>query len=86
MKHRTAATAPATLLAAALLTLVTACGYEEGPPGRVIDKKRTYTGMGAEINELTVRTSDGEEETFFVTRDDYDSCYRGSSYPACTER
>ncbi|MGP4085382.1 hypothetical protein [Streptomyces sp. KR55] len=85
MKHHTA-TAPTTLLAAALLAFVTACGYEEGPPGRVIDKERAYTGMGAEINELTVRTSDGEEETFFVTRDDYDSCYRGSSYPACIER
>ncbi|MET9800131.1 hypothetical protein [Streptomyces sp. NPDC006368] len=72
-------------VAVALLALVSACGYDEGPAGRVIDKDAAYTGLGY-IHTLTVRTADGEEAELNVSRLDHHLCYRGSAYPSCTAR
>ena len=82
---RPIATGAALLVCATLFPLATACGYDEGPPGRVIGKhfESTHT---MESYQLTVRTADGEKAELKVSSLDYDNCYRGSAYPACTKR
>ncbi|MFE9764635.1 hypothetical protein ACFYPC_08910 [Streptomyces sp. NPDC005808] len=73
--------------ATAVLAL-TACGptLPAGPAGRVIDKDRDYRASTKTYwNYLTVRTAGGSEQEFRVSKSNYDSCKRGSSYPKCTE-
>ncbi|MEU8349267.1 MULTISPECIES: hypothetical protein [unclassified Streptomyces] len=72
-----------TAIVAALLGLVTACGPDAGPAGRVVDKHSVYTGVGR-LHTLTVRTADGEHTKVKVSRLDHRRCHRGSAYPACT--
>ncbi|WP_435215872.1 hypothetical protein [Streptomyces sp. bgisy034] len=75
----------AVAMAAALLAL-TACQYEQGPAGRVVDRDKTYWPATKQWTyKLTVRKPDGTEATFKVKRSDYQSCPKQSTYPTCTE-
>lgn len=77
-------------LALALIAALslTACNpYGQGPAGTVVGKDRTYWAATKQWTyKLTVRTPDGTESTFKVLSGAYYHCYRGSSYPKCTER
>ncbi|MEU2780578.1 hypothetical protein [Streptomyces sp. NPDC007110] len=95
--RRALAALGAALTATALLLTACSDGYEQGPAGRVVTKDRDYeckaraTGKAARQNceweyELTTRDSKGEDHEFEVSSSVYDSCYRGSRYPACAER
>ncbi|MFD4527836.1 hypothetical protein ACFWP7_28680 [Streptomyces sp. NPDC058470] len=79
----------AVVAAAAIAALaLTGCGptLPAGPAGRVVDKDRDYKPATKTYwKYLTVRTPDGSEHEFRVSKSDYDSCMRGSSYPKCTE-
>lgn len=77
----------AAVVAALGAVALTGCGYDQGPPGTVVDKDRDYYASTKSWDyDLTVRTKDGKEVEFDVSSDDYDDCYRGSAYPRCTER
>ncbi|MEV6381621.1 hypothetical protein AB0M31_19635 [Streptomyces sp. NPDC051773] len=67
---------------------LTACSpdYATGPAGTVSDRSAAYFKSGGWRYRLTVTTSDGRRQDFRVTRDDYKSCFRGSTYPTCTHR
>lgn len=71
------------VLVVALLATGTACKktYPAGPSGKVTDRASAYYKSGGWRYWLTV---DGSK--FRVDRDDYRSCFRGSTYPACTNR
>ena len=60
--------------------------YPEGPAGKVVEKeKKLLNGAGDADYFLTVRDEQGSPQTFQVSPDDFDRCYRGSSYPKCTK-
>jgi hypothetical protein len=64
---------------------IVGCGPKPGPAGTVTGKDRTYWSATKQWTyKLTVRTPDGAESTFRVTKSHYRACYRGSAYPACT--
>lgn len=70
---------------AAVALVLTGCGYEQGPAGRVVDKDSTYqSSTKTRSYELTVRKPDGSEHEFPVGISDYKACYLGSAYPKCT--
>lgn len=88
-RHRTAGAAPLAALLTALLAalLLAGCSLDQGPAGRVTDKDLRGSAMGGSfLYYLTVRTEEGENATFRVSELDYDRCYKGSAYPACTKR
>lgn len=63
-----------------------ACDPAQGPAGRVVDKDRTYWAATKHWTyKLTTRDKAGHEREFKVSHSDYRACYRGSSYPHCTE-
>lgn len=71
---------------AAVVLMLTGCGYEQGPAGRVVGKDKDYKASTKTWkHELTVRAKDGTEHEFRVSRSDYKACYQGSAYPKCTE-
>ncbi len=71
----------------AVLLAVTGCQPDPGPAGTVTGKDRTFWSKTQQwTHELTVRTQDGSEVEFRVTKRDYQACTRGSAYPACTKR
>ena len=65
----------------AFLVTGTACKqtYPAGPSGKVTDRASAYYKSGGWRFWLTV---DGSK--FRVTRAEFRSCFRGSTYPACT--
>lgn len=74
----------AAVAATAVLGMLTACGYEQGPAGRVVDKDKHYVAKHWKY-ELTTRDKHGREHEFRVGHRDYSRCYLNSSYPRCTE-
>lgn len=72
---------------AAVALALTACGPPQGPAGTVVDKDRDYRAATKQWRyELTTRDKAGREHEFRVSRNDYNNCYRNSSYPHCTKR
>lgn len=77
------------MLAVAVALTLSACSphYPQGPDGRVTDRSDAYYKSGGWQYHLTVApAAGGEPKKFRVTKNDYKSCFRGSRYPACTER
>ena len=68
---------------AAAVVLLTACKteYPPGPAGKVTDRSRAYYKSGGWRYWLTVG-----DTKFRVTHDEYENCFRGSSYRACAKR
>lgn len=70
-----------------LVLALVACQPAPGPAGTVTGRARTFWSRTQQwTHELTVRTPDGAEAEFRVTKQDYRACPRGSAYPACTKR
>jgi hypothetical protein len=72
----------------AVALTISACGpsFKQGPNGTVVGKDRDYKASTKSYrNYLTVRTTDGAEREFRVSKSDYDACFRGSVYPKCAE-
>ncbi|WP_216587532.1 hypothetical protein [Streptomyces brasiliscabiei] len=73
------------LAVTAVCLVIVGCGPKPGPAGTVTGKDRTYWSATKQWTyKLTVRTPDGVESTFRVTKSDYRDCYHGSAYPKCT--
>lgn len=68
-----------------LLVSLAGCtpGFPPGPDGTVTDRGATYFKSAGWRRHLTVRSPDGEETRFRVSRADYHHCLRASRYPAC---
>ena len=71
-------------LATAVLLALTACGPGQGPAGTVVDKDRHFSNKAWHYR-LTTQDTAGKQHRFPVLHGDYTACYRGSSYPHCTE-
>jgi len=64
-------------LGVALLALaVVACQPSQGPAGTVVDRDK---------RALTVRTPEGTEARFTVTKETARSCPEGTAYPQCAD-
>lgn len=80
-----------TALAAAALTvgLSAGCGVtaedKNGDPGKIIEKDHDANGNRADDYDFTIKRPDGTTYEKDVTASAFDSCYVGSSYPACLE-
>ncbi|MEV6167568.1 hypothetical protein AB0L99_04980 [Streptomyces sp. NPDC051954] len=83
---RKALAAVAATLGAVLALTACSPDYAPGPDGTVSDRSAAYFKSGGWRYRLTVTTSDGQRQGFRVTRDDYQHCFRGSTYPTCTHR
>jgi hypothetical protein len=72
-----------TVLAAATLALLlalSACGFPQGPAGRVVGKSSQYS-PATKTRWYFLTTS----SRFRVDISDWDACHIGSAYPKCTE-
>lgn len=72
----------------ALAALLAACGpvYTPGPDGTVTDRWPNYVKNVGWRYWLTVTPTAGGPQTFRVAKADFDHCFHGSHYPACTHR
>lgn len=67
------------------VVVLTGCQeYPQGPAGKVVEKDWDANGKRADDYDLTVRKPNGDLVEFEVSKEHYDNCYRGSSYPKCT--
>lgn len=97
MSRRFPAFAAATAASLALVLVGCNAGYTQGPAGKVTDRDsrqtchNTGTGKHKHLScstryELETQTSDGTRHEFAAPWSAYDSCFRGSTYPACVDR
>ncbi|WP_405769260.1 hypothetical protein OG539_32720 [Actinacidiphila glaucinigra] len=77
MSRQLAANLICAVIGVVLLVLaVTGCTPGQGPAGTVTDRDK---------RALTVRTADGTETHFTVSKKTARSCPTGSAYPACAD-